>query len=108
MRNVYHTLADMAPFSIFEEYTCRECNKEWMSNEGIIGICPICRGDMDIYYNSLTTCLKCLCYSYPISTINKLLITKTGNKEGNYDYYCQNCEDYIAKEAVMRNKNALG
>ena len=94
MGNIYHTLADMAPFSIFEEYICRECNKEWMSNEALIGICPVCNRDKDIYYQSLITCPKCKKQDF--------LKKRVGKREQDYCYYCRVCEDQIAKEAIFK------
>ena len=89
-------MVEIKPFSLFEEYTCRECNKEWISNEALIGLCPICNGDTNIYYHPLITCPKC--------GGQYLEKKRVGNRERDYCYYCKNCEDQIAKEAVMRNR----
>ena len=37
----------------FEDYTCIECKKEWISDEGVKDKCPICNGEMDIYYQPI-------------------------------------------------------
>lgn len=39
----------------FEEYKCVDCGVEWVTNEGIpkSNKCPICRGEIDIYYQPI-------------------------------------------------------
>lgn len=91
----YHTKVGNPPFSVFRDYLCERCKREWLTNGDIIGICPICKGDIDIYYQSLIKCGKC-----DNDNPHWLLIKKTGNT--TYCYYCVRCEDQIAREAVIR------
>ena len=50
---VYHTRAGNPPGSVFEDYTCKQCGEGWTTNEGIKEMCPICRGEIDKFYQPI-------------------------------------------------------